>query len=242
MRVLVISDIHANLTALEAVLEEAPEYDAVWCLGDLVGYGPDPNDCVERISQLEEIVCLIGNHDQAAIGQIPKSRFNRDAGAVIEWTKAALTDASRTYLATLPSRVTLDDFTLAHGSPNQPVWEYILDPVTADRNFEELQTDYALVGHSHLPLIFQQHFNTSYATLRPIQWDEAMPLQPRMILNPGSVGQPRDGDPRASYAILDTEAATWEMRRAEYNVNEVQLRILDQGLPERQALRLIGGW
>ncbi len=242
MRVLVISDIHANLTALEAVLESAPEHEAVWCLGDLVGYGPDPNECVKRVSDLEELVCLIGNHDQAAMGQIPRSRFNRDAGSVIEWTKSALTDETRAFLDTLPSKVTMENFTLAHGSPNQPVWEYILDPVTADRNFEELQTDYALVGHSHLPLIFQQPFDTSYATLRPIEWEQAMQLAPRMILNPGSVGQPRDGDPRASYGLLDTEQETWEMRRAEYDVNEVQLRILEAGLPERQALRLIGGW
>ncbi|MGD8631974.1 MAG: metallophosphoesterase family protein [Anaerolineales bacterium] len=242
MRVLVISDIHANITALDAVLETAPEHDTVWCLGDLVGYGPDPNECVERVSNLDELVCLIGNHDQAAMGQIPRSRFNRDAGSVIEWTKAALSDQTRAFLDTLPSKVTIDDFTLAHGSPNQPVWEYILDPVTADRNFEEMKTDYALVGHSHLPLIFQQPFDTSYATLRPIDWDKVMQLTPRMILNPGSVGQPRDGDPRASYAILDTDEKTWEMCRAEYNVNEVQLRILEAGLPERQALRLIGGW
>lgn len=242
MRVLVISDIHANLTALEAVLDTAPMHDAVWCLGDLVGYGPDPNECVELVSSLEELVCLIGNHDQAAMGQIPRSRFNRDAGSVIDWTMSKLTDETRAFLDTLPSKVTMDNFTLAHGSPNQPVWEYILDPVTADRNFEEMRTDYALVGHSHLPLIFQQPFDTSYATLRPIQWDEIMQLSPRMILNPGSVGQPRDGDPRASYAILDTEEETWEMRRSEYNVNEVQLRILEAGLPERQALRLIGGW
>lgn len=242
MRVLVISDIHANITALDAVLEAAPEHDTVWCLGDLVGYGPDPNECVERVSNLDELVCLIGNHDQAAMGQIPRSRFNRDAGSVIEWTKAALSDETRAFLDTLPSKVTIDDFTLAHGSPNQPVWEYILDPVTADRNFEAMKTDYALVGHSHLPLIFQQPFDTSYATLRPIEWDQVMQLSPRMILNPGSVGQPRDGDPRASFAILDTKEMTWEMRRAEYNVNEVQLRILEAGLPERQALRLIGGW
>lgn len=242
MRVLIISDIHANLTALEAVLSSAPEHDAIWCLGDLVGYGPDPNECIQRISRLPDHLCLIGNHDQAALGLIPLSRFNQDAGAVVAWTQSVLTEESRAYLSTLPGKISIEKFTLAHGSPNQPIWEYILDPVTADRNFEALETDYALVGHSHLPLIFHQPFEDSFAMMRPILWEEPMRLSPRMILNPGSVGQPRDGDPRACFAILDTEKETWEMHRVSYDVAEVQIRILRAGLPERQALRLMAGW
>ena len=242
MRVLLISDIHANLTALKAVLEHANDPDAVWCLGDLVGYGPDPNECVELISNLPNILCLIGNHDQAVLGEIPLSRFNSDAGAVVAWTQSVLSEQNQAYLNTLPSKVTLEGYTLAHGSPNQPVWEYILDPNTADRNFEAFSTDYCFVGHSHLPIIFQRPFPNSFALPRTVQWQEPMHLIPRMILNPGSVGQPRDGDPRASYGILDTEAQTWEMWRVEYEVKEVQERILEAGLPERQALRLMAGW
>jgi diadenosine tetraphosphatase ApaH/serine/threonine PP2A family protein phosphatase len=242
MRVLIISDIHANLTALEAVLDAAPEVDGTWCLGDLVGYGPDPNECVERIQALPELLCLIGNHDQAAMGEIPLSRFNHDAGSVVAWTQDNLDESNLTFMRTLPSKVTLEHFTLAHGSPNQPIWEYILDPLSADRNFEAFETDYCLVGHSHIPLIFQKPFEDAYTMIKPIAWEEPMELSPRMIMNPGSVGQPRDGDPRASYAVLDTEAGTWEMHRAGYDVKEVQVRILKAGLPERQALRLIAGW
>lgn len=246
MRVLIISDIHANLTALQAVIEHANDPDAVWCLGDLVGYGPDPNECVELvvelIARLPNSLSLIGNHDQAVLGEIPLSRFNTDAGAVVAWTQEKLSDQNQAFLNTLPSKVTLDNYTLAHGSPNQPVWEYILDPNTADRNFEAFSTDYCFVGHSHLPIIFQRPFQDSFALSRTVQWHEPLQLKPRMILNPGSVGQPRDGDPRSSYGILDTDAQSWAMFRVEYDVKGVQERILEAGLPERQALRLMAGW
>ena len=242
MRVLIISDIHANFTALEAVLQVASDYEAVWCLGDLVGYGPDPNECVERVRELPELICLIGNHDQAALGTIPISRFNRDAGAAAAWTQEELTEKNREYLLSLPSKVVVDQYTLAHASPNQPIWEYILDPMTADRNFDGLETDFCLVGHSHLPLIFHRPTDNSFAVHRPVAWGEQMELIPRMIVNPGSVGQPRDGDARASYAILDQSSQTWEALRVEYDVEAVQDRILDAGLPERHALRLMVGW
>jgi len=242
MRVLVISDIHANLTALEAVLDAALPYDTVWCLGDLVGYGPDPNECIELIHSLPNLLCLIGNHDQAALDMIPLSRFNRDAGDVAAWTQEALTEENKDYLRSLASKISLDQFTLAHGSPNQPVWEYILDTHSADRSFASFNTDYCLVGHSHLPLIFYRPPESNFTAKKYIEWNQAMVLLPRMILNPGSAGQPRDRDPRASFAILDLEENTWEMKRVDYDINQVQQRILDAGLPERQALRLAAGW
>ena len=242
MRVLVISDIHANLTALEAVLDAALPYDTVWCLGDLVGYGPDPNECIELIHSLPNLLCLIGNHDQAALDMIPLSRFNRDAGDVAAWTQEALTEENKDYLRSLASKISLDQFTLAHGSPNQPVWEYILDTHSADRSFASFNTDYCLVGHSHLPLIFYRPPENNFTAKKYIDWNQAMVLLPRMILNPGSAGQPRDRDPRASFAILDLEENTWEMKRVDYDINQVQQRILDAGLPERQALRLAAGW
>jgi diadenosine tetraphosphatase ApaH/serine/threonine PP2A family protein phosphatase len=242
MHILVISDIHANITALDAVLEDADPHDAVWCLGDLVGYGPDPNECVERVRSIPDMLCLIGNHDQAALGMIPLSRFNREAGAVAAWTKQVLSEENQSFLRSLPEILTVDNFTLVHGSPHQPVWEYILDPDTAARSLDAIMTDYCLVGHSHLPLIFHRPPDKSIIKSMVVQWDEAIKLVPQLILNPGSVGQPRDRDPRASYAILDTDAGTWEMRRVGYDINEVQLRILDAGLPERQAIRLMAGW
>jgi diadenosine tetraphosphatase ApaH/serine/threonine PP2A family protein phosphatase len=249
MRVLVISDIHANLTALEAVLDNASThlpaettFDSVWCLGDLVGYGPDPNECVQRVRDLAGLVCLIGNHDQAALGQIPLSRFNREARQVAEWTRHELKKTHREYLASLPSQAVIGAFTLAHGSPRQPVWEYILDNYTADVNFDVLSTDYCLVGHSHLPLVFERDGDGPCLLHLLMTWDQPLSLRPKMILNPGSVGQPRDMDARASYAILDTEAVSWQLHRVPYDVPAVQARILQAGLPERQATRLLAGW
>ena len=242
MRVLVLSDIHANLTALNRVLEDASTFDAVWCLGDLVGYGPDPNECIDRVQQLPKLTCLIGNHDLAALGSIPLHRFNADASASVAWTRDHLTEASRAYLASLKAKTLMPPFTLAHGSPRQEVWEYILDHHGADRNFDILETDYCLIGHSHLPLGFVRFPGESYCL--PVQLPVGVPLglTPRMILNPGSVGQPRDLDPRSAYSLLDTEALTWEPRRVAYAVADVQERILEAGLPERQAIRLVGGW
>lgn len=242
MRVLVISDIHANITALKAVLDAALPYDTVWCLGDLVGYGPDPNECIELVRSLPDLLCLIGNHDQAALDMIPLSRFNRDAGEVAAWTQQVLTEENKDYIRSLASKISLDQFTLAHGSPNQPVWEYILDTHSADRSFVAFNTDYCLVGHSHLPLIFYRPPESNFTAKKYIEWNQAMDLLPKMILNPGSVGQPRDRDPRASFALLDIETNTWEMKRAEYDIDQVQQRILDAGLPERQAIRLAAGW
>jgi diadenosine tetraphosphatase ApaH/serine/threonine PP2A family protein phosphatase len=242
MRVLVVSDIHANLTALEAVVDNAGPFDATWCLGDLVGYGPDPNECVERVRALPELLCLIGNHDQAALGSLPLSRFNRDARDAAAWTRDILTLDNQDYLSSLPSRIAVGDFTLAHGSPRQPIWEYILDQYTADRMFDFFDTDFCLVGHSHLPMLFKRGSDGDLAQPIAHRNRRGIPLQPRMILNPGSVGQPRDMDPRAAYAMLDLEAMTWEPRRVAYDIPRVQARILDAGLPERQALRLVAGW
>jgi diadenosine tetraphosphatase ApaH/serine/threonine PP2A family protein phosphatase len=242
MRVLVVSDVHANLTALEAVLQDAGPFDGVWCLGDLVGYGPDPNEVIERVRSLPGLLCLIGNHDQAALGIIPLSRFNSDAGAAAAWTMEHLLPENTAYLRSLPSRISFEDFTLAHGSPRQPVWEYILDVETADGNFDSFSTNYCLIGHSHLPLIFHRPHGDTQAAFVAVSWEQPLELDPRMILNPGSVGQPRDMDPRAAYAVLDIHAGTWQAHRVPYDTASVRDRMLAAGLPERQALRLMAGW
>lgn len=238
MHYLVISDIHANLAALEAVLEDAPDFDAIWCLGDLVGYGPKPNECIDRVRDFSH-TSLAGNHDWAALGKLDLNSFNAVARTANEWTQQQLTSHSRTYLAGLPPSRQLEAFTLAHASPREPIWEYIMDATTAYQNFEHFSTPFCLVGHTHVPVAFrlppdEQRCET---VLPPLP--EPLKLGPaRAIINPGSVGQPRDGDPRASYAILDSEAMSWTFHRVAYPIELTQERMRDGGLPSRLISRL----
>ena len=238
-RVAVVADIHANLAAFEAVIAAWGEVDQVWCLGDLVGYGPDPNECVARLRELPH-VSLPGNHDWAALGRLDTSDFNPVARAAAEWTAAVLSTDTRAYLDGLPETIVEGAFTLAHGSPREPIWEYVLDASTARANFDMFATDYCLIGHSHVPLMF---------ALREGERVEARLLTPegpfdlngaRRIVNPGSVGQPRDGDPRASFAILELGEGkpTFELRRVEYAIGETQQRMRQVGLPEPLVQRL----
>src|SRR5579864_9840272 len=151
MRVLIISDIHANLAAFETVLADAKgAWDYVWCLGDVVGYGPDPNECVELLRTLPNL-CLAGNHDWAALGRLDIRTFNADARKAVHWTQEILKPENIAYLDALPTTFVLGPYTLAHGSPREPVWEYILDPLIAALNFPHFETPYCLVGHTHTP-------------------------------------------------------------------------------------------
>lgn len=242
MRILVLSDIHANLTALEAVLQDAGEIDSVWCLGDLVGYGPDPNECIHRIRDLPGMVCLLGNHDAAVIGKIDIESFNHEAQVVVNWTRDVLTQSNLEFLRNLPDRLIIDPVTLVHGSPRQPIWEYLLDSKTATHNFDYFSTPYCFVGHSHLPSIFHLSDGARYARLIIPEDHICLELTPRAILNPGSVGQPRDRDPRAAYAIYDPESLTWTFYRVEYHISEVQERMVRARLPRRHIIRLSAGW
>jgi len=242
MRVLIISDIHANLTALDTVLNDAGIVDEVWCLGDFIGYGPDPNECVNRIRSLPNLVCVMGNHDAAVLGWIPLDAFHQDARHAIYWTRSVLTKENLEWLAGLPERQVVGDFTLVHGSPRNPIWEYLLDPVSAAQNFGYFDTDFCLIGHTHIPLQFS-FVSADY----PARWTQPMvrrqiSLRPRTMINPGSVGQPRDHDPRAAYAILETDERLWLARRVIYDIESVQRRILNAELPARHATRLSDGW
>lgn len=241
MRCLVLSDIHANRPALEAVLQDAGSFDVIWCLGDLVGYGPDPNECVERIQEFDP-VCLAGNHDWAALGKLGLDDFNVDARMASRWTRETLTPQALEYLTNLPTNLVEEGYTLTHGSPREPVWEYLLDASIATINFGYFETDICFVGHTHIPLLFV--LNDERGRCYPITPPFSGPIQlgpHRMIVNPGSVGQPRDGDPRASYAILDTEANTWEHRRVAYPVEITQERMRARNLPRRLIDRLALG-
>ncbi|MEA3345817.1 MAG: metallophosphoesterase family protein [Chloroflexota bacterium] len=243
MRILIISDIHGNMAALEVVLRTADEqgYDRVWCLGDVVGYGPNPNECVAKVRDMEAL-CIAGNHDWAALGKVPLEDFNLDAQRATLWTREQLTPESVSYLEERPQVQVKEDFTLVHGSPRHPIWEYIHVPSVAAANFAHFDTPYCLVGHSHVQVIFR-HLDARQADMSPPSLDAPLALsEERLIINPGSVGQPRDGDPRASFAILDQEAGSIRFYRVEYPIGRTQARMMEADLPSRLAARLAFGW
>lgn len=243
MRILVISDVHANLNALQAVLAHAAPYDAVWCLGDLIGYGPDPNEVVETIRNLPSLICVAGNHDVAIADDTTNlDIFNPHAQQSVLWQRKNLKPENREYLLGLPrTPLRQGDVIITHGSPRNPLWEYVLNPFIAHSNFTEMAAPLAFVGHSHVQMAFERA--QPYPKKLRIQPEKAIPVHGReLILNPGSVGQPRDEDPRAAYAIYDTEAKTWTPHRVIYDIAVVQERILAQGLPARHAERLAHGW
>jgi len=242
MKSLVISDIHANLTALEAVIEDAGEVDAVWFLGDLVGYGPDPNECIDLVKSFPNSVCLQGNHDAATLGNIDDITFNPPARQAIRWTRKCISPENLDYLKKLPESINLEDISFAHGSPREPVWEYLLDSRNATENFNYFKTPYCFVGHTHLPTVYMMKNGDFHASLYAPEKDTLVELQPRAIINPGSVGQPRDRDPRAAYAVFDKENLTIEFRRVPYDIQAVQERMRKAELPHRHIQRLAGGW
>lgn len=241
MPILIISDIHANLAAFEAVLADtAGQWETIWCLGDIIGYGPNPNECVDLLRQYDHI-SLSGNHDWAALGKLDINSFNDEAQTAVRWTQSVLRDDVRTYMESLPTTLLKDPFTLVHASPRQPVWEYILDAYTAAVNFSYFDTPYCLVGHTHVPGTFEQE-NNHILVHQPNYCQPQILPQTRHIINPGSVGQPRDSDPRAAYALLDLETMSWEFRRVDYPIAQTQEQMHEIGMPEKLITRLAHGW
>jgi len=242
MRYLVLSDVHANLFALQAVLEHAQgRYDHAWFLGDAVGYGPHPNECIELLNDLR---CLgvAGNHDWAVLGRLGFEHFNVYAIHVLEWTRNVITPSHMRFLESLSEKIiAAEHFTLVHGSPRHPIWEYVLNKLDATIAFQHLATRYGFVGHTHTPVIFQ-------SASTPGELCRAIPLfadvstrtlpEGSLIINPGSVGQPRDGDPRASYMILDTEEHTLEHFRVDYPIERTQEAMLELDFPITLIYRL----
>lgn len=249
MRVLVVSDTHSNLEALEAVLADAAVansadgrgFDLIWSLGDIVGYGPNPNECIALIEGYEH-VAIPGNHDWGVIGKIDLEDFNPEARQANLWNRQQLTSASRKYLEKLAETRVQENCTLAHGSPRHPIWEYIIQLPAAKASFSFFETPVCLVGHTHLPVIFRLLPSGECQAIVPPEQPVQLSRDERYIINPGSVGQPRDGDPRAAYMFLDTEALTIEHRRVAYNVEQVQQKIRARGLPSRLGIRLQHGW
>jgi predicted phosphodiesterase len=239
VRIAVISDIHGNLHALEAVLEsiaaDAPE--TVWCLGDLVGYGPRPNRCCALVAERAEL-CLIGNHDLGVLGRLDLDEFSHDAAASARWTAEVLSDEARAYLEPLEPQAVREDVELYHASPRDPVWEYVLSPEVAVASLVATSAPLVLVGHSHVPLRYGWEQQALALCEEGTQVDLA---RERWLLNPGSVGQPRDGDARAAYLLLDLDAKRAEFRRVRYEVAKTQAEIRERGLPEALAERLAHG-
>jgi predicted phosphodiesterase len=240
MRILVVSDVHANLAALNAVIKDAGAFDRVWCLGDVVGYGPEPNECIDRLRSFD-LLCLAGNHDLAAVGKLTLVDFNPDAKEAIAWSRFQLSSANRNWLETLPTRTVVTDYdiTLVHGSPRDPIWEYVFTPPIARACLDSIDTPICLNGHTHVPLIFRKPefevgvFSDRLYINRPV----SLKLD-RWLINPGSVGQPRDDDPRAAYAIFDAEAMTFTHHRVQYDVTATQNKMKVAKLPSRLIRRL----
>ena len=241
MRVAVVSDIHGNYHALDAVLaqvlSEAP--DEIWCLGDVVGYGPDPNRCCEAVERHANL-CLAGNHDLAVIGSLTVDDFNGDAAVAVRWTQTVLADSARRFLEPLVPAAARRGAALFHGSPIDPVWDYVLSEERARASMELVRAPLVLVGHSHVALSLSYDGGALSGGLAH-GGDEIDLRASRWLLNPGSVGQPRGGDPRAAWLLLDFAAGRAWFRRTEYPIELTQEEIRSAGLPEALAERLERG-
>ncbi len=242
MRALILSDIHSNLEALNSTLDDALHrggFDAIWCLGDVVGYGPDPGLCISAIRKYD-LLAVAGNHDYAAVGKSSAEDFNYAAKAAIQWTPSQLSADDVQFLAGLPTVITVEPFTLVHGSLRDHINEYLLEEEAALATLELARTPFCLIGHSHLPFIC--HENEGSPQFLEFVEEEIFFLgDERLIINPGCVGQPRDRDPRPSYAVYDSVAQTIQRRRVSYNIRETQAKIRNAKLPEYLAERLEHG-
>ena len=240
MRYAVLSDIHGNLEALNSVMEHliSERIDRYFCLGDVVGYGANPSECLNRLIEVEALI-VAGNHDYACLGKLQISWFNDAARAAVTWTRNQLGFTELDSLRRLPLTATEGAFTLVHGSLKYPQrFEYLHDAAQAIDSIRVCRTQICLVGHTHVPAIFSSDNNkVDYLEGPKIRVDS----ERRYVINSGSVGQPRDGDPRASYAIYDDEEPTVEIKRVEYDVKKAQEKILRAGLPARLAYRLSEG-
>jgi predicted phosphodiesterase len=241
MRVAVISDIHANLHALESVLEEIEREspDAVWCLGDVVGYGPKPDECCHVVEE-RAAICLAGNHDLGVLGEVDIVDFSPDAAAAAVWTRSVLGERARTFLTGLLPSAEAAGVQLFHASPRDPVWEYVLSDHAASAALELTSASIVLVGHSHVPI----SVTTADGELTGSHAPAGTELEfgdGRWLLNPGSVGQPRDGDARAAWLLLDLGRGRAVFRRTDYPIAETQAEIREAGLPEPLGDRLASG-
>ena len=241
MRIAVVSDVHGNLNALDAVLAEVEQEgpDELWCLGDLVGYGPRPTECCRRIRERASL-SLCGNHDLAVAGRLDLAEFAGEAAIAARWTVATIDAEARAWLAGLEPQAQRNGVELFHASPRDPVWEYVLSDHVARRGLQAVTAPLVLVGHSHIPLALHLEGEELTGGLAPSGFGADL-SSGRWLLNPGSVGQPRDGDRRAAWLLVDTAAGTASFRRVEYDIARTQAEIADAGLPPGLAGRLALG-
>jgi predicted phosphodiesterase len=248
MRLALISDIHSNLPALEAVLADVDSagVDQIWCLGDVVGYGAQPNECTALV-QAQCQVCLVGNHDLAALERLDISTFSPAAASAVRWTREAMSDSTREYLAGLEPSDESREIGLYHASPRDPIWEYVLWPDQAAQCIRAQAKRVSFVGHSHVALFFalaDARADGQVEDARGAQAAAGTSLdvrRGRWLVNPGSVGQPRDGDPRAAWLELDTEAWQASFHRVAYDIDRAADAIVAAELPEHLARRLYVG-
>jgi diadenosine tetraphosphatase ApaH/serine/threonine PP2A family protein phosphatase len=245
VRILILSDVHGNLAALEAVLQDVERgggFQAAWNLGDAVGYGPQPSECIARLRDAGA-VSVAGNHDLAAAKEIGAEEFNRDAAAAVRWTHGQLSGDERETLARLPRMSEQGEFTLVHGTLRDPVWEYLFSYESAREHLALQRSPYSLVGHTHVPaLVVEDETLPRGCELYRIGDGHGIRLGAgKLVINAGSVGQPRDGDPRASYAVYDTDERRVTLHRVEYDIGATQRLMEGAGLPRRLAERLAEG-
>ena len=239
MKVAVISDIHGNRQAFEATLEAVAASDAaeLWCLGDLVGYGADPDACVE-LAREHAAVCLAGNHDLAVTGEIPLDEFSRGASLAVQWTQEVIAPDNLAFLASLSPTGAEGPVGLYHASPRDPVWEYVLSTLLAELCLDEQRHRLCLIGHSHVALSFGRR-EGELTTGEPRRGGAQLDLGAgEWLLNPGSVGQPRDGDPRAAWLLLDLDEPSVSFERTDYDIAGAAAAIRAARLPDSLAERL----
>jgi predicted phosphodiesterase len=236
VRIGILSDIHANLVALETVLADLGEVDALWVCGDTVGYGPEPSDVLALLIE-RRATLVAGNHDRAVGAGEDLGIFNAPAAVAAKMHQRWLSAEERDVLAALPRTLETNDVTLCHGSLRDPLWEYVTNPKSAAASLALAKTSHCCAGHTHVPSLFRA------GEQQPglVDYDMPYALAPRAFLNPGSVGQPRDGDPRAAYAVIDLPAGTVTFHRSTYRIEETQRRIRERGLPAIFADRLSFG-
>lgn len=238
MKIAIISDIHSNLEALTRVLSEIKVVDKVFCLGDIVGYGANPEECVEMIRERVDL-CIAGNHDYGVIGKTDIQCFNSAARQAIIWTRNHISESAKKYLGNLTLTESYDNMSFTHGVFSFPEsWNYIFSLKDAVKEFHYMDNNIGFVGHSHIPGVFFEK-NGEYGTLKDSEF--TFEDRVRYIVNCGSIGQPRDGDPRASFCILDTDDEKIIMHRVAYDVERARKKIIEAGLPENLGDRIIYG-